>query len=333
MSASGEGAASPHEREYIIALPVFEGPLDLLLHLIQKHELDIRDIPVSFVTEKYLEYLALMKNMAIDIASEYLVMAATLVHIKSKSLLPPGAVVQEDETVEGEEGDPREELIRRLLEYQKYKQAAAELNDRGALGRDVFLRGQPSPEAEGPAPLAKVEVWNLLDAFAKVLARSEIDLEHEVSFDRMSITERIQELCDQLAGKSSCRFDELFEGKRTRFDLVITFLAILEMTRLKLTRVRQAGPLEDIYIEAYVSAAEDAPSDAPRDSAHAPLPSVIDEQGGDQHGGDRHRADGDQHGGDRHRADGDGHASGAVAEPDDDAVPPANHLATQQENE
>jgi len=259
MSGS-EGETSPYEREVVIALPVFEGPLDLLLHLIQKHELDIRDIPVSFVTQKYLEYLALMENLAIDLASEYLVMAATLVHIKSKSLLPAEAVVEEDETIEGDEGDPREELIRRLLEYQKYKQAAADLNDRGALGRDIFLRGQPSPEADGPAPLAKVEVWNLLDAFAKVLARSEVDLRHEVSFDRMSITERIQELCEFLADKTACKFEDLFQGKRTRFDMVITFLALLEMTRLKLTRVRQAGPLEDIYIEANVNGAEVPPA-------------------------------------------------------------------------
>jgi segregation and condensation protein A len=256
-----QGEVSAAEREVLIALPVFEGPLDLLLHLIQKHELDIADIPVSFVTQKYLEYLALMENLAIDLASEYLVMAATLVHIKSKSLLPPDAVVEEDDVILGEEGDPREELIRRLLEYQKYKQAALDLNGRGALGRDIFLRGQPSPEAEGPAPLAKVEVWNLLDAFAKVLARSEVDLQHEVSFDRMSITERIQELCVFLADKSSCKFEDLFEGKRTRFDMVITFLALLEMTRLKLTRVRQAGPLEDIYIDAHLSGAE-LPSDA-----------------------------------------------------------------------
>jgi len=233
---------------YVVALPTFEGPLDLLLHLIQKHELEILDIPVSFITQKYLEYINLMQNLSIDVASEYLVMAATLAYIKSRTLLPPENLGPEDEL--GEDGiDPREELIRRLLEYQKYKQAAAELSERGALGRDVFLRGTAAPEAEGLAPLAPPPVWSLLDAFAQVLARAKVDLDHEVSFERMSITERIKELCDRLAGRASCRFDELFEGQRTRFDLVITFLALLEMTRLKMTRVYQADALAEIFIE------------------------------------------------------------------------------------
>src|SRR3954466_5933223 len=118
--------------EYHVSLASFEGPLDLLLHLIQKHELDILDIPVSFVTEKYLEYISLMEELSIDVASEYLIMAATLAHIKSKSLLPVAPTDQDEDGLD-EELDPREELIRRLLEYQKYKQAAAELNDRGAL--------------------------------------------------------------------------------------------------------------------------------------------------------------------------------------------------------
>jgi segregation and condensation protein A len=254
---------APKGSEYHVALPSFEGPLDLLLHLIQKHELDILDIPVSFVTEKYLEYLALMQELSIDVASEYLVMAATLVHIKSKTLLPVAPAGQEDEDF-GDEIDPREELIRRLLEYQKYKKAAADLNERGALGRDVFTRGVPAPEAEGPAPLASVGVFNLLDAFAKVLAKAKVKVEHEIDFDRMSITERIQELCDRLAGRSRCGFEELFEGQRTRFDLVITFLALLEMTRLKMTRLFQTDALSEIHIELRSG---NAPADAALDSA------------------------------------------------------------------
>src|SRR5215468_3757662 len=156
MSAGPE-AEKPKDTQYVVALPAFEGPLDLLLHLIQKHELDILDIPVSFITEKYLEYITLMQELSIDIASEYLVMAATLAHIKSKSLLPTPPEGQDDELLE-EELDPRQELIRRLLEYQKYKQAAFDLSERGSLGRDVFLRGTEAAVVEGPAPLARVEV-------------------------------------------------------------------------------------------------------------------------------------------------------------------------------
>ena len=259
MSAEPE-AEKAKDRQYVVALPAFEGPLDLLLHLIQKHELDILDIPVSFITEKYLQYITLMQELSIDLASEYLVMASTLVHIKSKSLLPAPPPGQEDEL--GEEGlDPRGELVRRLLEYQKYKQAAAELNERSALGRDVFVRGAKEPEAEGLAPLARIEVWHLLDAFAKVLSRAKVDLDHEVSFDRMTVTERITELCDRLTGQSSCRFEELFDGQRTRFDLIITFLALLEMTRLKMTRLFQADPLGEIFIDLTLENAD--PSDKP----------------------------------------------------------------------
>jgi segregation and condensation protein A len=256
----------PKERDYVVSLPSFEGPLDLLLHLIQKHELDIIDIPVSFVTEKYLAYINLMQELSIDVASEYLVMAATLAHIKSKSLLPNEPATDEDGFGEDEEGDPRAELIRRLLEYQKYKQAAADLNERGALGRDVFLRGTKAPEGDGPAPLAPVELWTLLDAFGKVLARAKVDLQHEVSFDRMSITERITQLMEKLRAKPSCRFDDLFDGQRTRFDLIITFLALLEMTRLKMTRLYQPDPLSDIFIETAMVGADAA--------AEVPEPSV-----------------------------------------------------------
>jgi len=255
----------PKEREYVVSLPAFEGPLDLLLHLIQKHELDILDIPVSFVTEKYLAYINLMQELSIDVASEYLVMAATLTYIKSKSLLPDEPATDED-LLDGEEGDPRAELIRRLLEYQKYKQAAADLNERGALGRDVFLRGTKAPETEGPAPLAPVELWSLLDAFGKVLSRAKVDLDHEISFDRMSITDRIAQLAEKLQSRASWRFAELFDGQRTKFDLIITFLALLEMTRLRMTRLYQPDPLSEIFIENAVVGADTPATDSPEPS-------------------------------------------------------------------
>ncbi|MEB2311528.1 MAG: segregation/condensation protein A [Sorangiineae bacterium] len=240
---------------YRVALPIFEGPLDLLLHLIQEHELDIRDIPIGFVTEKYVEYIKLMQELNIDVASEYLVMAATLAHIKSKMLLPTPPADQ-DGSDDLDELDPRGELVRRLLEYQKYKQAAADLADRSVLGRDVFGRGAPAPSVDGPAPLASISLFSLLDAFQGVLSRAKITVDHEIDFERFSIADRINEVVDLLRGREVVRFEELFEGARTRGDLILTFLALLEMTRLRITRLRQEVPLAPIFIELAVTEGE-----------------------------------------------------------------------------
>lgn len=251
MTAAPPGAAA-FEGQYRVELPVFEGPLDLLLHLIQQHELDILDIPVSFITSKYLGYLDTMRMMAIDVASEYLVMAATLTHIKSKMLLPAVPKGQEEDGLPGEEEDPRAELVRRLLEYQKYKAAALNLGERSALGRDVFPRGAAEPVPETAAPFAEVGVFALLDAFDKLLKRTKVRLDHEVVFDRISITDRIVELTDRLSVRRAMPFDELFshgEGPPNRFDLVITFLALLEMCRMRLTRLYQSDALAPIHIE------------------------------------------------------------------------------------
>jgi segregation and condensation protein A len=254
--AAGEGALAERsgpdfDGQYRVKLESFEGPLDLLLHLIQQHELDILDIPVSFITAKYLEYLQLMQVLSIEIASEYLVMAATLVHIKSKMLLPAPPPGQDDGMPLEEEEDPRAELVRRLLEYQKYKAAAAELAERGTLGRDVFPRGVEEEAAPGPAAFARVEVFGLLEAFEKILKKAKIKIDHEVVFDRISITDRIIELTEKLQGRRAVRFEWLFlsaGGPQTRFDLVITFLAMLEMARMRLLRVYQTGPLAPIYM-------------------------------------------------------------------------------------
>jgi segregation and condensation protein A len=234
-----------------VQLPHFEGPLDLLLHLCQKHELNILDIPISFVTEKYLEYLAVMDLMQLDAAAEYLVMAATLAHIKSKMLLPAPPPGQEDDDATEDEVDPREALIRRLLEYQKYKDAGEQLAARGVAGRDVFLRGAPVEEAasQGLAPLAEIPLYALVDAFQKVLDRSKVKLSHDVVADRISLSDRIAELSDLLATRKRLSFEEFFDGLASRFDLVITFLALLEMTKLRMTRLLQSEPLGPLYIE------------------------------------------------------------------------------------
>lgn len=248
----GQGqVGAPGAGTYRVELPVFEGPLDLLLHLIQQHELDILDIPIAFITEKYVQYITLMQELNIDVASEYLVMAATLAHIKSKTLLPPSPEDM-DEEIE-DESDPRAELVRRLLEYQKYKLVAEQLGDRPLLGRDVFARGVASPAVDGPAPLAPVDLFKLLDAFQAVLSRSKTVLDHEINLDRFSITDRINQLSELLSVRKRVRFEELFERDQSRAELIVTFLALLEMTRIRMTILIQEAPLDTILIELAVT--------------------------------------------------------------------------------
>ncbi|HKY37465.1 MAG TPA: segregation/condensation protein A [Polyangiaceae bacterium] len=274
LGAAPEGSALGYQ----VVLPTFEGPLDLLLHLIEQHELDIRDIPIAFVAQKYVEYITLMEELNIDIASEYLVMAATLIHIKSKMLLPVPPADQEDEDELGL--DPRAELVRRLLEYQKYKQAAEQLGGGDVLGRDVFVRGMPAPNVEGPAPLAGISLFKLLDAFQSVLSRANTKVDHQIDLERFSITDRINQLVDLLQLHRKLPFEQLFEGATSRADLIVTFLALLEMTRLRMTRLEQAAPLEPILVElALVDAgvmeevaasAEASFSSRPADESHDP---------------------------------------------------------------
>jgi segregation and condensation protein A len=282
-----EADAAPAQAEaeagggYRVQLPTFEGPLDLLLHLIEEHELDIRDIPIAFIAEKYVAYITLMQDLNIDTASEYLVMAATLTHIKSKMLLP---VPPEDQD-EDEDGDldPRAELVRRLLEYQKYKHAAEQLASHDVLGRDVFGRGIPAPQAEGPVPVAGLSLFKLLDAFQAVVARAKATVDHQIDIERFSITDRINELSDLLRRAERLSFEDLFEGQRTRIDMIITFLALLEMTRLRLTRLSQDAPYDPIYVELAVSedespADEDQPDSSRAASSSGSSDSVSDEQ-------------------------------------------------------
>lgn len=237
----------PLDPNFRIELPNFEGPLDLLLHLIRKHELDILDLPVAFITDKYLEYLNLLQGMNLDVASEYLVMAATLAHIKSKTLLPRPPDDQDDDDVD--QLDPRAELIRRLLEYQKYKTVAADLGERAIAGRDVFFRGGPPPAVDGPPQLKEVSVFKLLDALKKIAERVNAEISLEVDAERMTIQQRIGNLVELLRERRRCRFDELFEGVSTSYDLVVTFLALLEMAKMRLASIYQTDHEEPIYLE------------------------------------------------------------------------------------
>jgi segregation and condensation protein A len=245
--------------DYKVKLEVFEGPLDLLLHLVKKHELDVLDIPVSFITEKYLQYLELMRQMNLDVAGEYLLMAATLAHIKSRELLPPSPhdPLEVDENGE-EELDPRQELIKRLLEYQKYREAAVSLGDRPVVGRNVFTRGgNVGEEVEAvEAPLAEVPVFKLLEALSDLMSKARVKLTHDVIVERLTITDRINQLVDRLETEGTFTFQSCFQilendqagVAQVKHEVVVTFLAILEMTRIKLVRISQPEGAAEIYI-------------------------------------------------------------------------------------
>lgn len=230
---------------YTVRLDMFEGPLDLLLHLIHKNEIDITNIPIALITEQYLEYLKLMKVLNLDVAGEYLLMASTLLHIKSKMLLPTSS---EEEKEEGE--DPRAELVRKLLEYQKYKNAAAELESRPMLDRDVFIRLALADNTD-PREEEKIEVnlFELLEVFRQVLERTKPEGFHEVILERISVEEKVQEILSLLQReKRSIAFHLLFPEEASRRVIVITFLAILELVKMKLVRIFQPAPFETIRI-------------------------------------------------------------------------------------
>lgn len=252
-----------------VTLPIFEGPLDLLLHLVREHKLDIFDIPISFVTEKYMEMVEKMRELNLDIAGEYLLMAATLAHIKSKMLLPRAEVEEADE--EEEDGDPRESLVRRLLEYQKYKEAGENLGRQDILGRDVFSREvKPGkvPLDEGDVGYREVSVFKLIEALAGVLSRAKEEVQHEVELERVSVSARIQELLADLKARGSARFVDLFEKEVHRSRIIVTFLALLEMARLGFLRIHQsaeAGPASEIQVSVREEAFDTDPSEVQDD--------------------------------------------------------------------
>lgn len=280
----------PQDTTFRVELPTFEGPLDLLLHLARKHELDLLDLPIAFVTERYLEYLGLMRELDLDVASEYLLMAATLAHIKSKMLLPPSPDEDDGEEDDPYMEDPRAELIKRLLEYQKYKHAADQLGERSVAGRDVFGRGMPVPSVQGEAPLADISLFKLLDAFQGILKRVRGKLALEVTTERISIQERMTQITEFLRERRQCTFEELFEDDRTRYDVVVTFLAILEMTKMHVTRLYQAELSGPIHVRSALldpespSVPPDGPTSVGSDPSSFPEPEAS--QGRDFHASD-----------------------------------------------
>jgi segregation and condensation protein A len=233
---------------YNVKLEMFEGPLDLLLYLIKKNELDIYDIPIALITKQYIEYIKIMKELNLEVAGDFLVMASTLIQIKSSMLLP----VHDDGSAEEREGnDPRAELIRRLLEYSRYKDAALILNERKILGRELFARTYEIPEFAlefQPDESLEIEIFELVEAFRNILSKAPRASFHEVSAESISISERINEILSMLLIKEIISFEDLFKDCSDREYIVATFLALLELCKLKLIRIRQIALFGSIWI-------------------------------------------------------------------------------------
>jgi segregation and condensation protein A len=237
---------------YRVRIDLFEGPLDLLLHLIKKNEVDVTNIPVAVITEQYLAYIEMLRELNLDVAGEYLVMAATLTLVKSRMLLPSPA--GDDE----EEADPRADLIRQLLEYQRYREAAQHLGESPLLGRDVFAREQSADgiEAVDDGRVAvRATMWELLEAFQRVLKRAEPEPVHEVAAEAVSLKDCVQRVLSILGVARSVTFESLFDERSSRAQIIVTFLAVLELMKI--------GAVEAVQEEHYgtiaiVLAVEDA---------------------------------------------------------------------------
>lgn len=223
----------------VVKLQAFEGPLDLLLHLIKKNEVNIYDIPVALITEQYIDYLNLMRVLNLEIVGDYLKIAAELGFIKSKTLLPTP-----DEGQQADEEDPREELVRRLLEYRRFKDAASSFYDVDTLDRDVFIRDVDQESDEQNVQLLKVDLWALIEAFREVYNRKNYKSEERINFDLEKITleQRVDQIISELKLIGKTKFDELFDGYPDRFHIVITFLAILELIKNEIISAYQDSP-------------------------------------------------------------------------------------------
>jgi segregation and condensation protein A len=229
-----------------VELDIFEGPLDLLLHLIKKSEVSITDIPIAAITEQYLATLELMETLSLDVAGEFLVMAATLIHIKSRMLLPP----DESDVEEDEEGDPRGELVRRLLEYQRFKEAAGELERRDILKRDVFVRSPEAPEETETVGFESVSLFDLISALRTVLDRLPKDSAHQIVLETFSVREKMSQLLEDLHRRGKIVFQDLFQGAASRLEVVVTFLAMLELVKIRAVKIWQEEPAGPIVIAA-----------------------------------------------------------------------------------
>ncbi|WP_203473121.1 segregation and condensation protein A [Dissulfurispira thermophila] len=233
------------EEAYNIKLPVFEGPLDLLLHLIRENRIDIYDIPIAVITKQYLQYIEIMKELNLEIASEFLVMAATLIYIKSRMLLPP------DETIETEQHeDPRAGLVQRLLEYQAYKEASGILREREEIWANIFSRPpieQDDIKVEPELYLFDVNIFDLMSALKKIMSKVPPEA-IKITRETLTVKDRIAMILEKMEDEHTMRFDALFEEDTTRVQIIVTFLALLEILRLGIVRAYQDKEFGTIWI-------------------------------------------------------------------------------------
>jgi segregation and condensation protein A len=231
---------------YRVKLGTFEGPLDLLLHLVKSNEVDIYHLPIATITDQYLEYLGLFEELDLDIAGEYLVMAATLMYLKSRLLLP----IDEDDVEDDDEGDPAADLVRQLAEYQRYREVADELRDRCFLGRDVFRRDPSAPEREQPEEpeLRSLDMGNLFEALRRVLRASAARQPHELASEDYRVADCARIMVDTLRSRGRIEFGELFVSNRERSFIIATFIGLLEMIKLGVVDVEQGELCGEIHL-------------------------------------------------------------------------------------
>ena len=238
---------TPIQEEYKVRLEVFEGPLDLLLYLIKKEEVDIYDIPIERITTQYMEYLQLMRMLDLTIAGEFIVMAATLMMIKSRMLLP----VDERPDLEEEEDDPRWELVRQLVEYKKFKEAARHLEEKEFTQANVFRRGQEPAMPEEPETglgIGDVSLFDLISSLSQALRRIKVEELGEIFAEQFTVADKIEYVLNLVRQQGQVRFSSLFAELATRHEIVCTFLALLELIRLRQVAASQAGDFGEIVI-------------------------------------------------------------------------------------
>jgi len=234
-----------------VILEAFEGPLDLLLYLIRKQNIDILDIPVAEITRQYMGYVELMKSVRLELAAEYLVMAAMLAEIKSRMLLPRSTAIEE------EEGDPRAELIRRLQEYERFKAAAEGLDELPRVGRDVVVPRLEAPQAKVRKLLPQVSLEELLVSMAEVMRRNDLFESHQITRETLSTRERMSDVLERLKGGGFVPFVELFGAEEGKLGVVVTFMAVLELVKESLIELVQNEPFAPIHVRLRAESVEE----------------------------------------------------------------------------